>query len=150
MTFKKIGWVLLATGGIAVGVFMKSTSFDRPAMEAVVAQVRAAAPAPGEPREYWMEGKTLRTYESKDRPPRGQGAGHVWARLAKDGKLQVVIEVRDAGHAGEYGFAYSEIELTPAPFASGWFTIDVPGHLNLVQRDCRIDAQWWKVVHNLD
>ena len=143
-------WVLLAMGVIAVGVFMKSTSFDRSNMEAVVAQVRRAAPPPGQTREFWMEERTLQLYPGKDRPPRGQRAGHVWARTAPDGKLQVVIETRDAGHAGKYGFAYSEIELTPMPMGGGWFTLDVPGHLNLVQPDSRIDARWWKVVYNLD
>ncbi|MHC4505338.1 MAG: hypothetical protein ACYTFI_18710, partial [Planctomycetota bacterium] len=76
--------------------------------------------------------------------------GIVWAQMAKDGNLKVVIETRDLGHAGEYGFAYSDVPMSPRPFGGDWFTLDVPGNLYLVLPGMRIDDNWWKVLNNLD
>lgn len=77
---------------------------------------------------------------------RGKGAGHVWAQLSESGALKVVIETRDFGHFGEYGFAYSDLPLSliPYPSDSEWFTIDEPGPLNMGRRDMKIDDHWWK------
>lgn len=69
-----------------------------------------------------------------------------------DGNLTVVIETRDLGHAGEYGFAYSDRPLSPEPFDGGgsWLRIDVPGDLNMVMPEMKIDGHWWKVECNLN
>ncbi len=62
----------------------------------------------------------------------------------------MVIETRDNGHAGEYGFAFSDVPLTKEPFmdSSNWYRVDVPGHLYLVGE--QIDEHWWSVLYNLD
>jgi hypothetical protein len=129
-------------------------SFDRALLEAVVEQVRRAGVAPGETRAFRLEDlrepTSLRPCREGEFFGRGQGAGCVWARRSSAGKLAVVIETRDLGHAGEYGFAFSEEPLVPKPFGGGWSTIDVPGHLNLVVSDMKIDGSWWRVLYNLD
>lgn len=54
------------------------------------------------------------------------------------------------GHAGEYGFAYSEVPLMPVPLDANWSTVDVPGRLTIVGSDAQIDEHWWAVLNNLD
>ncbi len=127
--------------------------FDRAHCEAVVARVRTLNLAPGEETSLRLddpdEPKSLRLVRSDEQFARGDAVGNVWAR-SRNGHLTVVIETRDLGHAGEYGFAYSDEVLSLEPFGDHWFTIDVPGKINIVQPDMKIDAHWWKVVYNLD
>jgi hypothetical protein len=153
--------------GLAVGLFaMRSTimaalflqqspgSFDRSWCEAVVQQVRALGIAPGETRELRLDAlrdpSSLRLRRPGEMPARGEGAGYVWAARTPDGKLAVVIETRDLGHAGEYGFAYTEAPASPKPYGGNWQSLDVPGHLTFVLPQMRIDDHWWEVVYNLD
>ena len=133
--------------------------FQRQAYEAVVAQIRNAELRPGEPREFIMDSvsnpKLIHPWKPdqglKGLTRRGDGAGHVSAEVSPDGKLKVVIETRDLGHAGEFGFAYSDVPLSPKPFGDGvWFLIDVPSHLDMVQPSMKIDDHWWEVLYNLD
>ncbi|MCY3021996.1 MAG: hypothetical protein NTW87_23540 [Planctomycetota bacterium] len=127
--------------------------FDRERLAAVVAQVRLMGIAPNEEKELRLADLSrpgsLRAVQPNETFARGQGAGCVWAKVSADGKLTVVIETRDLGHAGEYGFAYSDAPLLPKPFGKDWFTIDVPGHLNIVLPEMRIDEHWWRVLYNL-
>ena len=170
------GVLLLALGVIAImlytplGIALRQNpgSFDRENFEAVVAQVRAMSPA-AEGDSAGVTGlihategdfqfrlddlsdpTSLRLLKPNESFDRGFGAGNVWADITPDGRLKVVIETKDLGHAGEYGFAYSDVPLSPQPFGKGWFTIDVPGHINLVLPDMKIDDNWWKVLYNLD
>lgn len=128
-------------------------SFDRGHHEAIVARVRALNLAPSESITLRLddpdEPKSLRLVKPDEQFARGQGVGNVWAR-SRHGHLTVVIETRDLGHAGEYGFAYSDEALSLEPFGEHWFTLDVPSKINIVQPDMKIDAHWWKVVYNLD
>ncbi|MBK9258680.1 MAG: hypothetical protein IPM54_02465 [Polyangiaceae bacterium] len=128
--------------------------FHRKHFEAVVARVRSMAPAPGQEARFRLddpsEPTSLRFVAPAEEFARGAGSGTVWAAVTPDGKLKVVIETRDLGHAGEYGFAYSDVPLSPQPFGGAWSTIDVPGHINLVKPDMNIDEHWWKVLYNLD
>ena len=128
--------------------------FDRDQWEAVVAGVRSFGVAPGETKELRLDPlsdpKSLRIRKPGEGNARGQGAGNVWAQRTATGILKVVIETRDLGHAGEYGFAYSEAPLSPSPFEGQWQSLDVPSHLTLVLPDMRIDEHWWEVVYNLD
>lgn len=129
-------------------------SFDRERFERVVDQVRRSGLAPGETREFRLddprEPTSLRPCREGETFGRGLGAGSVWGERTREGKLKVVIETRDLGHAGEYGFAFSEEPLEPKPCGGGWSTLDVPGHLNLVLPDMKIDGSWWRVLYNLD
>jgi hypothetical protein len=130
--------------------------FDRQALEVIVAQVRRAELKLGERREFVVDrvrgAESLHAFKPDQSLSRGHGAGHVWAQMSADNTLKVVIETRDLGHAGEYGFAYSEVPLSPAPSGKGgnWCTIDVPGHLTFVTPAMKIDDHWWKVAYNLD
>ena len=154
--------LLLALG--AAAVFISSPlghalrqnpgSFDRERFEAVVAQVRSMSLVPGEETQLRLDDPSdpmsLRMLKPNEYFARGQGAGSVWASVTPDGELKVVIETRDAGHAGEYGFAYSDVPLSPQPFGGGWDSLDVPGRIHLVQPKMKIDDHWWEVLYNLD
>jgi hypothetical protein len=130
--------------------------FQRQQFEAIVAQVRRMHLRPGEEFEFQLDDFThpesLRPL-TKEEARRSLGEGRVWAALSHDGKLKVVIETRNLGHAGEYGFAYSDATLLPKPSGGddgGCLVIDVPGPLNFVLPEMRIDDHWWKVEYNLD
>ncbi len=144
-----------------VGMFMivfkqNPGHFDRKHLDSVVAQVRLAGLKPGEEREFILENvsdpQSLRPLHSDEMLLRERGAGHVWAEVSSDGKLKVVIETRYLGHAGEYGFAYSDAPLSPKPFggSGNCFSLDVPGVLNQILPSMKIDEHWWKVENNQD
>jgi hypothetical protein len=129
--------------------------FDRDYFESVVKHVRARGLKPGEKKGFSVDDlakapspdaiKLKRDFRS------GPGAGTIWAEMTVEGKLKVVIMTRDLGHAGEYGFAYSEAPLKPIPLGGGsWLRLDLPGHLNIVLPDMKIDENWWQVIYNLD
>jgi hypothetical protein len=149
--------VMASASVVASGLpALRTGPFSLNTMEAVVAKVRKRALKPGEEKEFRLSSlsapSSLRPLKPGDMENRGEGAGHVWARMSSEGKLTVVIETRDLGHAGEYGFAYSDVPLTPKPFGDGsnWLTLDVPGRLNLGLPDMKINERWWEVVYNLD
>ncbi len=154
-----VAYFLLActpVGMITIVFKQNPGRFDRQSLEAIVAQVRLAELKPGELREFVVDRakdpKSLQAFQPDQSLSRGHGAGHVWAQMSVDNKLKVVIETRDLGHAGEYGFAYSDVPLLPAPSGSSgdWYTIDVPSHLTLVTPAMKINDHWWKVAYNLD
>jgi len=132
--------------------------FDRPLFEAIVAQVRQADLKPDIEQQFFLDdlsnAKSLRPLSDGEAMKllSGKGAGHVWARVSPHGALKVVIETRDMGHAGEYGFAYSDTALAPAPMEGdgNWFRVDVPGHLYIVVPKMKIDEHWWEVLNNLN
>jgi hypothetical protein len=135
---------------------MGAGEFNRPRFEAIVAEVRSrtlptCATCVVEFRlDDLSNPQSLRPWKTEELMQRGEGAGHIWAKLSEDRKLKVVIETRDYGHAGEYGFAYSDEPLTKESFSGGsdWYRIDVPSDLNLVSE--QIDEHWWSVLYNLD
>jgi hypothetical protein len=155
------GCLLLLVSGCPAGllkiVFEQNPGrFDRPAMETIIAKIRNAGLQPSEEREFVLD--KLSDPESFHLPkplnpgemmPSGTGAGRVWAAVSGDGHLKVVIETRDLGHAGEYGFAYSDVPLSPEHFGSegNWYSVDVPGHLNQVTPEMKIDDHWWEVLN---
>jgi len=141
--------------GLSLVVFNQNPGrFDRERFEAVVQQVRLMGIKPGETKQLRLhdvgDPKSLRPLKPGQEFGRGQRAGCVWAEVTAGGKFKVVIETRDLGHAGEYGFAYSEVPLSPTPSGGGWSSLDVPGHMNLVLPEMKIDKNWWEVVYNLD
>lgn len=161
--FLAIGLVFLLLVFIAVvavfrtplGIVLRQNPgyFDRVHLKAVVDQVRVMSIAPDREIQLRLDNpadpKSLRLVKPGETFPRGSGAGCVWAKV-NDDKLVVVIETNDLGHAGEYGFAYSDVPLPSRPFGDDWFTIEAPGPINLVQPDMKIDDHWWKVLNNLD
>jgi len=155
--------LLLAVLGVAAvlfftpfGVILRQNprSFDRKHFEAVVARVRTMAQPAGQEFQFRLDDPSdpasLRNLKPNEMFLRGQGTGNVWASVTPAGELKVVIQTRDLGHAGEYGFAYSDVPLSPKPFGSSWSYLDVPGRINLVQPKMKIDDHWWEVLYNLD
>jgi len=162
------GWIvalLAAVGAVMLGSFalwaLFGTGpgwFHRQRLEAVVAEVRRMHLPPCATCEVALRLDDLSDLQSlhergeDEAYEPGAGRGRVWARRTEDGNLTVVIETRDCGHAGNYGFAFSDGPLKAVPFmgSSDWFRVDVPGHLYLVARDGQIDEHWWSVLNNLD
>jgi hypothetical protein len=134
--------------------FPLGAGFDRARFEAIVAEVRRYDIAPGKELELRLDDisnpRSLRLRRDDEQILRGEGVGHVWAARTEGGRLKVVIEIQDGGHAGEYGFACSDEPLTPRRLDENWSTIAVPGPLNIVGSNARIDAHWWSVLNNLE
>ena len=123
-------------------------------MEAIVEKVRASGLKPGREYEFRVQSlddpESLQEVQPTRMPRMGEGVGLVWAKIDATGNLKVVIQTRDLGHAGEYGFAYSDTPLTPKKFGDHWYTVDVPSHIYIVTPDMKIDDRWWKVLNNLN
>lgn len=150
--------VVWRTGVPSIVSEQNAGRFDRPLFEAIVAQVRQAGLKPGTQQEFILEPlsdpKSLhpRGEDEASKWPARKGADRVWAQVSAKGELKVVIETRNLGHAGAYGFAYSDTTLSPAPMdgEGNWYRIDVPGHLYIVVPKMKIDGHWWEVLNNLD
>lgn len=149
--------VLYTPLGIPVYLALNQNAghFDRGHFETIVAEVRKLNLEPGEVRDLRLDDPSdptsLRPVRDLDIGP-GNGVGNVWAEVTRSGKLKVVIQTRDLNHAGSFGFAYSDEPLTPRPFGWGdgdWQELDVPGFLNMVLPEMRIDEHWWRVEYNL-
>jgi hypothetical protein len=128
-------------------------TFHRKRYEAVVDRVRQLALKPGEVAQLKLDDlenpDSLRRVRPGERFGRCQKTGRVWAVVDKVGKLKVVIETRDLGHDGEFGFAYSDAPLTPSPAGEHWFNLDLPGDLVWVKPHWKIDDNWWRVANVL-
>jgi hypothetical protein len=128
--------------------------FDQARFAAIVEQVNAIGIQPGESLELRLDDitspKSLRRVKPDEAAVRAgtiverDGVGDVWAARAADGSLAVVINTRDSGHAGEFGFAYTEAS-PPKPVTD--YSTDLPGRLNHV--DKKIDDHWWAVENPL-
>lgn len=142
--------VLFRTGLLSMIFDQNPGPFDRPRLEAIVEQVRQARLKPDTEQQFFLNDlsnpKSIRVL-SKDQafPDTGKGAGLVWAQASPEGALTVVIVTRDLGHAGVYGFAYSDAPLTLTQSQSGRFYLHVPGPLHECERSWQLDEHWWKV-----
>jgi hypothetical protein len=142
--------------GVAIRLKQNPGEFDRQRFEAVVSEVRLLGLKPGDTAHLRLDDiaipKSLRSIKAGEMVGAGNGVGNVWATISASGKLKVVIETRDLGHAGKYGFAYSDAPL--APVSSSWSkdisTLDVPWPLQFVQPEMKIDDHWWEVYNNED
>ena len=125
--------------------------FHRKRFENVVEQIRAMGLKPGEEKHLHLDDISVPRSLRKLNPgePFGARTGDVWAHMSRRRELKVVILTRAMGHAGDYGFAYSDVPLSPVPSGKGWFKLDVPGDLYLVTPEMQIDDKWWKVLNNL-
>jgi hypothetical protein len=140
--------VAVAAGVRSAWLFLGG--FDRSRFEAIVEEARSRSIAPGETVALRVHPGSSHLVETDSTLTRGAGRGRVWASRTKEGHLKVVIETNDLGHAGQYGFAYSDVALAPEPMDTNWSTIDVPSQLRIVDADGRIDEHWWRVLNNLD
>ena len=73
--------------------------------------------------------------------------------IVKEGSASIEQGVGVRALAGEKtGFAYSDdrLEAEPDPNAPHSFLLAVPGPMNQVEPEMRIDDHWWKVFDNLD
>jgi|GEM_PF-3051446 len=135
--------------GIIYFLFAKrNVPFDQPRLEAVVEEVKARGIKPGEELLFRLDNpkdaKSLRPRARDERIPRGRGAGNVWAAREPDGPLIVIIETSDWGHAGEYGYAYSEVR--PHKTSDGRFALgDLEDNLICTDPHADVAKNWWDV-----
>lgn len=71
---------------------------------------------------------------------RGEGAGNIWVFKSAD-NLVIFIETNDRGHAGEFGYAYSQNGTVPVWDHDNW------GELWTI--DEQITDHWWKISFRL-
>jgi hypothetical protein len=125
--------------------------FHRARYEAIVDEVRKQPMTPGADYDFRVDSlsqpSTLHLTRPNEITGRGQGVGNVSAMLTPAGKLRVVIETQDLGHAGEYGFAYFEDEITQVSYTD---TADRLAGPMLWFFDGGIDDHWCRAVYNLD
>jgi hypothetical protein len=139
---------------IYIGRHQGPGKFDRSKYEAIVRNVKAFEMKAGEKKLFKLNNfedpNSIQALPGNIDKHGTYGPGLIWAEKTNKGLYKIVIRTRDLGHAGEYGFAYSDTLLTATSIGNGWSTIPVPGHINLVTSDMKIDDNWWKVVFNLD
>jgi hypothetical protein len=154
---KKRKWTIGCLGGVAallvlgvgIGVYVLKPfggpgPFQQSDLEPVIALIREEKLEPGRVHRFRLDDelspKSLRRLKGDERIMRGQGRGLVWAEVKPEGELRVAIETVDRGHAGEWGFLYSDGPVTTAD-------IDELGrewHL-----ESEITTNWWIIHYDL-
>jgi len=133
-----IGWLVIAACGNA-------GPFDRDRFEQIVTRVRALAIVPGQIYRFRvsddLEPSSLAPLPNSAMLGRGDGRGLVRAKVDARHRLAVSIETRDDGHAGEYGFMFTDDGLAGAD-------------LEFVQLDSqheeRVDDHWVRWHYDMD
>jgi len=77
----------------------------------------------------------------------------VRAKRTPSGAYIIEITTLDMGHAGVYGYVYSDMPLTAHPDSNyeDEPSIDSPGHLTFANEKVKgQDGHWWSVYNNLD
>jgi hypothetical protein len=125
----------------------RNIPFDRKFLEAVVRQVQKTSLNPGEDRklrlEHFNDPTTLRPRRAGEYIARGKEAGDIWASRGPGGEWTVIVDTRDFGHAGSFGYAYSETE--PQKYGD-LYSFGEPAYLNCTEPKAKIDDKWWEVV----
>jgi hypothetical protein len=131
-------------------------SFHRAEMESLVAQVRSQK-FEGEKRFSWTEKSGIATLlpEPQTGPAYRPESRWVEAERGTDLHLKVVIVTNDEGHAGTYGFAFSDVPLPSTPDANdpedkSRLQLDVPSSVCFSHPRMQIDAHWWEVFDDLE
>jgi hypothetical protein len=133
---------------VSIGMEQNPGPFDRPRLEHIVQQVR----------QQDFEGEQTFVLDAAGNLKKLQddayGSGYpslptIYASRASDGTLRVTIVTVDLGHAGMYGFLYSDriLRLEPDSNTHNLVILDVPG-LNPTTFEEEIDDHWWKVFDN--
>jgi hypothetical protein len=144
----------VAVGYLAAWGSQGPGRFDRARYEALVGAVRFLPVPSGEVVELRVDRswhpRTLHPRSETEPFVAGGGEGLIWASRSAQGELSVVIETCDRGHGGRYGFAFSDVPMTPEARdePSSISRIDVPGPLKKVRPDQRIDSHWWSVFND--
>lgn len=115
--------------------------------ETLVQQVKQLNLKPGEQVSMRIDA----SLDPKSLRPAGQGSyssmvGKVAVRRSADGSYQMGLITRDEGHAGAYGYLYSE---TPLHLGGGEVTgrVEAPGDLRFVRE--QIKVHWWSAYNDL-
>lgn len=128
----------------------RNVPFDKPRLQAVVEEVRARGVKPGDELLFRLDNpenpKSLRPRARNEYFPRGRGVGNVWATREPGGRLIVIIETSDWGHAGEYGYAYAEVR--PHKTSDGAFEIpELEENMICTDPGAEVANHWWEVAN---
>lgn len=132
---------------------MHNVPFEQNRLQALVEAVEAMGVKSGE-EEIEMrfdrmddpQSLRLRRPGPSDYIPRGQEAGNVWASRDSNGNLTVIILTKDFGHAGQFGYAYSEIP--PQEFGEGEpLEFGELPNLRCTTTDWKVAENWWQVAN---
>jgi hypothetical protein len=106
MLTERMRWWLLLLVGCGAG------RFDRDRMDEVVAGVRPLLVVPNQVYRFRLaddlDAATLTPWPTSMRVGRGDGRGLVNAAIDEQTHIAVSIETRDEGHAGEWGFMFTD------------------------------------------
>lgn len=131
--------------GLLVIAACNAGPFDRDRCEQIVTRVRALAIVPAQIYRFRvdddLEPSSLAPVPDRAMLGRGDGRGLVRAKVDAGHRLAVSIETRDDGHAGEYGFMFTDDGLAGTD-------------LEFVQLDSqheqRIDDRWVRWHYDMD
>jgi hypothetical protein len=133
---------------VSIGIEQNPGPFDRPRLEHIVQMARQqdlkeeqifVLDAAGSLKKLQDD-----VYGTGDPP-----LPIIYASRASDGSLRVTIVTVNLGHAGMYGFLYSDkiLRLESDPDTHNLVIPDVPG-LGPTTSEDKIDDHWWKVFDN--
>ncbi len=114
--------------------------FDRKLMESIVEKVRHSKLEPDTQATFSLDPITGAISPTK-RELDLYGS-YVSAVVSPSGRLKVVIVTRNLGHAGSYGFAFSDDPWAPSPWEHGIYYLDVPFHVDMTRPSMKIDDHW--------
>jgi len=125
----------------------RNPSFDKQRLEKIVEKVKEKKLKPGAQVELRVENLSdpgsLRARRTSDND-RGRGAGNVWASKEPGGELVVIIETQDNGHAGTYGYAYSE--AAPHQTPEKLWSVGTQTYMSCTEPSWRVAEHWWQVT----
>lgn len=124
--------------------------FEQPHFQALVEAVKARGIKPGEENielrfDRMNDPRSLRLLGPSEYM-RGREAGNVWASRDPNGKLTVIIVTKDLGHAGQFGYAYSEIPPQKVGKDEHLEFGELP-NLRCTDADWKVAENWWQVVN---
>jgi hypothetical protein len=128
-------------------VTRSNTAFDGACLNSVVGRIQAQGLRPGASLELRLEAlsdaATLRGRQPVDNR-RGREAGNVWASRASTGELRVIVETVDNGHAGRWGYVYSERPPEHAPDGTYEVGGEMSDYLGCTDLAHRVADRWWE------
>ena len=118
--------------------------------QAIIQAVEAQGIRMGEQREFFLRDPSspasLQAVDPNETVDRGTGTGTVWIRRTGKSAYIVSILVADLGHAGLYGYLYSDVPLSVISDDSD-ATINAPGPMQQVQM--QLNERWWVIYNDL-
>jgi hypothetical protein len=155
------GFVTLVLIGVAIGLLLLVSSWasmpgrtdfllHESRYQAIFQAAAAQGIRMGEQREFFLNDpsspESLQAVDPNETADCGTGTGTVWIRRTGKNAYIVSILVADLGHAGLYGYLYSDVPLSVISDDSD-ATINAPGPMRQVQM--QLNEHWWVIYNDL-